>query len=200
MRYDPTKHHRRSIRLRGHDYAGGGAYFITICTQDKQCVLGRIAEGQMFVNEAGQIVQRAWERLPESFPGVLLDTFQIMPNHLHAVLVIPGAGLEPGLAWATSAPMFEPGRKAESAPSRTLALGNVVGAYKSILTIEVNRFQANPGRRLLQRNFYEHVIRSVDALEKIRDYIRHNPERWWEDPENPDRPPGDRPETEWSWE
>lgn len=76
-------------------------------------------------------------------------------------------------------------------------MGEVVGAFKSISTIAVNRLEARAGRRLLQENFFEHIIRSVDELENIRDYIRQNPVRWCEDPENPDRPPGNWPETEW---
>ena len=65
-------------------------------------------------------------------------------------------------------------------------MGDVVGAFKSICTIEVNRILSRTGTRLLQRNFYEHIIRDVEELESIRDYIIHNPQRWLEDPENPD--------------
>jgi len=209
MTYDPNKHHRRSIRLWGHDYSGGGAYFITICAQDKKCQFGRVAEGEMVLNEAGQSIQRVWEDLPHRFPTVVLDVFQLMPNHLHGILVIPGAGLEPALALATGALIIQPGPKAagtasqgtasQGTASHTPTMGGVVGAFKSIATIEVNRFQSCVGRRLLQENFYEHIIRSVDSLEKIRAYIRQNPVRWCEDPENPDRPPGNWPETEWGW-
>jgi hypothetical protein len=78
-------------------------------------------------------------------------------------------------------------------------MGEVVGAFKSIATIEVNRFLSRTGRRLLHENFYEHIIRSVDSLEKIRAYIRENPARWLEDPENPERAGGDRPAGEWEW-
>jgi putative transposase len=200
MTYDPKKHHHRSIRLRGHDYSGGGAYFITICAQDKKCLFGRVAEGEMILNEAGRTIQRVWELLPKRFPTIVLDVFQLMPNHLHGILVIPGAGLEPALALATGAPIIQPGPKAagtasQGTASRTPTMGGVVGAFKSIATIEVNRFQSCVGRRLLQENFYEHIIRSVDSLEKIRSYIRQNPMRWFEDPENPDRPPGNWHET-----
>jgi REP element-mobilizing transposase RayT len=187
MTYDPKKHHRRSIRLRGHDYSGGGAYFITICAQDKKCLFGRVAEGEMILNEAGRTIQRVWEDLPQRFPTVGLDVFQLMPNHLHGIFVIPGAGLEPALALATGAPIVQPGPKAAGTASRTPTMGGVIGV---IATIEVNRIQSCVGRRFLQENFYEHIIRSVDSLEKIRAYIRHNPVRWCEDPENPDRPPG----------
>ena len=197
MTYDPKKHHRRSIRLRGHDYSGGGAYFITICAQDKKCLFGQVAKGEMILNEAGRNIQRVWENLPQRFPTVVLDAFQLMSNHLHGILVIPSAGLEQALALATGAPVIQPGPKAAGTASQgtasrtpTLAMGGVVGAFKSIATIEVNRFQSCVGRRLLQENFYEHIIRSVDSLEKIRAYIRQNPVRWLEDPENPDRTPG----------
>jgi putative transposase len=199
MTYDPKKHHRRSIRLRGHDYAGGGGYFITICAQDKKCLFGRVVEGEMILNEAGQTIQRVWEDLPHRFPTVVLDVFQLMPNHFHGILVIPGAGLEQALALATGAPVIQPGPKAAGTASRTPTMAGVVGAFKSIATIEVNRFQSCIGRRLLQENFYEHIIRSVDSLEKIRAYIRQKPVRWFEDPENPDRPPGNWPETKWDW-
>ena len=209
MTYDPKKHHRRSIRLRGHDYAGGGGYFITICAQDKKCLFGRVVEGEMILNDAGRTIQRVWEDLPQRFPTVVLDVFQLMPNHFHGILVIPGAGLEQALALATGAPIIQPGPKVtgtagqgtagQGTASRTPTMGGVVGAFKSIATIEVNRFQACVGRRLLQENFYEHIIRSVDSLEKIRAYIRQNPVRWCEDPENRDRPPGNWPETKWDW-
>ena len=68
-------------------------------------------------------------------------------------------------------------------------MGDVVGAFKSICTIAVNKLLSQTGTRLLQENFYEHIIRGAGELEKIRDYIIQNPQRWLEDPENPDRPP-----------
>jgi hypothetical protein len=114
----PTKHHRRSNRLREHDYSGGGAYFITICAQDKKWLFGRVAEGEMILNDAGRTVQRVWEDLPRRFPTVVLDVFQLMPNHLHGILVIPGAELEEALALATGAPVIQPGPKAGDTASR----------------------------------------------------------------------------------
>ena len=230
MAYDPRKHHRRSIRLRGYDYAGGGAYYITICSQNKAYVFGQIVEGEMVMNEAGRLVQKTWDALPQRFVSLVLDAFQIMPNHLHAVFVLPGPGLEPSLAKAVGAPVIQPfpesrgrdgdprfcdggppllgteseskegtasrpptGRAIEkedrvhrSADPRT-SMGDVVGAFKSISTIAVNKLLGRTGTRLLHENFYEHIIRDVDEMEIIRDYITHNPERWNEDPENRDR-------------
>ncbi len=102
MTYDPRIHHRRSIRMRGHDYGGGGAYFVTCCVDGKECLFGRVAESTMLINECGELVQRAWVAIPRRFPSVTLDAFQVMPNHWHGILVIPGPGLEPALAAITA--------------------------------------------------------------------------------------------------
>jgi len=156
MSYDSKRHHRRSIRLRGHDYSAGGAYFITICAQNKQCGFGRLVEGAMIPSECGQVIQQAWEALPQRFPSVVLDAFQLMPNHLHGIFVIPGSGLEPSLASATGAPVVQPDSKLMSTASRSPVptMGGVVGAFKSISTIAVNHLDARTGRRLLQENFF----------------------------------------------
>ncbi len=101
MTYDPRLHDRRSIRLRGHDYAAGGAYFVTICTQAKKSLFGEIVEGNMLLNEAGSLVQKIWDPLPQRFRSLVVDAFQIMPNYLHGILVLPGPGLDAALAAAT---------------------------------------------------------------------------------------------------
>jgi len=241
MVYDPREHHRRSIRLHGYDYAGGGAYFVTICTQGKEFLFGQIVDVEMVLNEAGRLVQKTWDALPQRFGSLVLDAFQMMPNHLHAIFVLPGPGLEPALAVATGAPIIQPsaanfvGRsggnratvgvglalpssvdngthrgtgeydKGRAGPPPTsgsaatstkgtasrpptsghINMGDVVGAFKSISTIALNKFMSRPGVRPLHENFYEHIIRDTRELEIIRDYIVHNPQRWLEDPENP---------------
>jgi REP element-mobilizing transposase RayT len=91
-RYDPEVHHRRSVRLKGYDYAATGAYFITICVHNKACFLGQIANGQMILNNAGNMIGRIWNEIPQYYPGVQIDAFQIMPNHVHGVVWIVGAG------------------------------------------------------------------------------------------------------------
>ena len=230
MTYDPRIHHRPSIRLRGHNYGGGGAYFVTCCVEGKECLFGRVEEATMLINESGQVIQQAWAAIPQRFPSVMLDAFQVMPNHWHGILVIPGAGLEPALAVATGAPVIHPVRPAPSprsgqalGPAKAGArfdithrprakprgshgptrdhrpsLGDVVGAFKSISTIAVNRLLSRKGP-LLQEDYFEHVIRNVDSLEKVRDYILTNPARWQEDPENPGRQPGNKLADEWDW-
>jgi len=87
-KYEPFKHHRRSIRLQGYDYTQAGAYFVTICVEHRECLFGEIADGDVRLSKCGQIVQTHWENIPHHFPNVELDAFVIMPNHLHGIVVI----------------------------------------------------------------------------------------------------------------
>jgi REP element-mobilizing transposase RayT len=204
MNYDPGIHHRRSIRLRGHDYAGGGAYFVTACIQGEAPLLGQIVENEMVPSESGRLVEATWQALPRRFPSVLLDTHLMMPNHFHGIIVIPGPGLDPSLAKATGAPIIQPSLHGVVGPglapakadasvgptARRVGLFAVVGAFKSLCALAVNQALARAGKHLWQEDYYEHIIRNVEELEKTRDYIIHNPARWVEDPENPGAGPG----------
>ena len=78
---------RRSIRLRNHDYSQSGYYFITICTKNRECLFGDIVNGEIKLNNMGKIIENVWKSLPNHHP-VELDVFQIMPNHVHFVLII----------------------------------------------------------------------------------------------------------------
>ena len=88
MPYNSVLHRRRSIRLKGYDYSQSGMYFITICCQDMICRFGKIENGEMILNDYGKIAHNEWEKLSERYPNVLLDVFQIMPNHIHGVIVL----------------------------------------------------------------------------------------------------------------
>jgi putative transposase len=88
MRYDPERHHRRSIRLRGYDYRAVGAYFITIVAQDRACLFGEVVDGEMRLSEAGRMVERWWLELNRRFPHVSTDAYVVMPNHFHGIVVI----------------------------------------------------------------------------------------------------------------
>ena len=93
MKYDPAVHHRRSIRLRDYDYAQAGAYFVTICAQDRRCLFGEIVDGEMRLNAMGRIVAEQWDAIPRRFTNVALDAFVVMPNHIHGIFLIVGAPL-----------------------------------------------------------------------------------------------------------
>ena len=88
MGYDSRRHHRRSIRLQGYDYTQAGAYFVTVCVQDRECLLGQIVGEEMQLSEAGQMVQSVWDELPDHYPGVDVDEFVVMPNHIHGIILL----------------------------------------------------------------------------------------------------------------
>ncbi len=91
MIYDPQKHHRRSIRLRGYDYSQAGAYFVTICTRNHESIFGQIMEGEMILNEYGQVMTECWIWLAKQFAYLDLDEWVVMPNHLHGIIIITDA-------------------------------------------------------------------------------------------------------------
>src|SRR4030095_4177746 len=86
MKFNPNIHHRKSIRLKDYDYTQLGAYFVTICTQNRECLFGGIFNGEMELNEKGQIVGECWKFIPNHFSGVELDEYVIMPNHFHGII------------------------------------------------------------------------------------------------------------------
>ena len=92
MKYNPDIHHRRSIRLRGYDYSRPGAYFVTTCTQNRECLFGKIVGGEMVLNDAGRMINIVWNEIQENYPGVETDEFVVMPNHIHGIIVLVGAG------------------------------------------------------------------------------------------------------------
>jgi putative transposase len=170
----PDKHNRRSIRLKGYDYAEPGAYFVTVCTRDRESLFGHVVNGDMHLNEAGEVAQRCWEDIPAHFPFVELDAFVIMPNHVHGIIVVPGRGT------ACRAPTIE-----QFAKPSVGTIPTVVRSYKSSVTRHVNLARGAPGTPVWQRNYYEHVVRSEPELNAIREYIQSNPARWDDDENNP---------------
>src|SRR5439155_22699339 len=184
MKYDPDKHHRRSMRLQGYDYSSSGAYFVTICVQNRACLFGQVKDNEMHLNNAGRMVQRAWEQLPQRFPTLGLDEYVVMPNHFHAIVVLAEA---PAVAPLVGATMRSASRQGAEGP---LTLGDMVGAFKSITTVEYTRGVRQSGwaafeSRLWQRNYWERIIRDELALLRIREYIQTNPARWAADQLHP---------------
>jgi len=92
MKYNPDIHHHRSIRLKGYDYSQAGAYFITICTQNRLCLLGKIDNGKMILNDAGKMVETVWNDIPRYYRGFCVHENIVMPNHFHGIIEIVGAG------------------------------------------------------------------------------------------------------------
>jgi REP element-mobilizing transposase RayT len=173
----PDKHNRRSIRLNGYDYAQPGAYFVTICTKGHACLFGHVVNGEMHLNEAGEISQRCWEDIPHHFPSVELDAFVIMPNHIHGVVITEFCKGEESFA-LTHAPATT---TTPQSPSRTI--GSIVRGFKIGVT---KWFRANTDvYSVWLRNYYEHVVRNERELAAIREYIQGNPALWDDDENNP---------------
>jgi REP element-mobilizing transposase RayT len=172
--YSPARHHRRSIRLRDYDYSQAGAYFVTICTRNGECLFGKIAGGEMIVNNIGNIVRDEWLRSVDLRKEIDLDGWVMMPNHIHAIVVITdlGRGDRP------VAPTTRPGPRPRS-------LSSLIAGFKSAVTARVNESRGTPGVPVWQRNYYEHVIRNDADLARIRDYVAANPTRWDDDENNP---------------
>lgn len=98
MGYNPNIHNRKSIRLKGYDYSQAGMYFITICVQDRRCLFGKIENDEIMLNDFGIVANEQWVKLAERFTNFELDVFQIMPNHMHGIILLTenvGAGLAP---------------------------------------------------------------------------------------------------------
>jgi len=199
---------RHSIRLRKYDYSLPGSYFVTICTQNKKCLFGNVIDGKMILNDTGKMVQMIWNEIPQYYLGINIDQFQIMPNHIHGIIVIttepyvgadpcvcPGIGANPVGADPRVCPKNNGqtqgsviGQTQGSAPTvmASVGLSVIVQRFKSLTTkryIGGVKYNNWPPFfiRLWQRNYYERVIRDEIELMKIRQYIMNNPDKWQND-------------------
>jgi putative transposase len=93
LKFNRDKHHRRSIRLRGYDYAQCGVYFVTVCAQNRECLFGDMQHNVWSLNDAGKMLYRIWNDMPNICPGIVIDEFIVMPNHVHGIICIVGAPL-----------------------------------------------------------------------------------------------------------
>jgi REP element-mobilizing transposase RayT len=185
MNYDPEKHQRRSIRMRGYDYSGPGQYFVTICVQGWRPLYGAVRNDEMILNDAGRMVERWWAELANKFLLVDLGLHITMPNHFHCIIEI----VDPRQR------VYE----GKVPPERSAPLSEIIQWFKTMTTNDYiagvkklgwPRFEG----KLWQRNYYEHTINSLRALRNIREYIRGNPRMWKYDRVNPDGTAPDRDE------
>jgi putative transposase len=175
------KHHRRSLRLPEYDYSQEGAYYITICTQDRKCLLGKIANGRMALTRCGEIAEKWWNNLPEYFPDVVLNEYVIMPNHFHGIIIITGDGSR-GLINQTPTDI---GDKWILMKNPKPTLGKIIRHFKA----QTAKYAHDSGCKEFcwQRNYWEHVIRNDKSYGRIRQYIIENPLYWGQDQESPER-------------
>jgi REP element-mobilizing transposase RayT len=145
---------KTSPRLNGHDYSLPGLYFVTINTHKNIHIFGKIIQGKMQLNPAGNIVQNFWENIPDHCPGLQLDTFIVMPNHLHGILLLT-----------------------DESPNRK-SVSEIIRGFKTWSAKKINEMHGNKGSPVWQCSFHDHIIRNEQSLAKIREYIINNPIKW----------------------
>ena len=180
-----------SARLTGWDYRSEGWYFVTVCTVNRECLFGEIIDDQVRLSMFGETARQCWEEIPHHFQNVHLDEFVIMPNHLHGILSIHNGNTElvetrpVETRHVASLPHPSMSNKSISnkfGPLRSGSLQAIIHAYKSAVT----RWCRKHGQRYVvwQPRFYDHIIRSEESLNKIREYILDNPAKWVTDREH----------------
>jgi len=161
---------RKSPRLQDYDYTQSGAYFITICTNDRRSIFGYIDDGEMVLSKAGMIAHDRWLALPDHHQRVELDFFVIMPNHMHGIIILTDekpVGTMPALS-ADDTQYLKSG-----------SLGTVVGSYKSSVTRHLQQNIAkHRNDKIWQPRYHDHIIRNPDDLHRLREYVWYNPARW----------------------
>lgn len=195
MKYNPQKHHRKSIRLKGYDYSQAGLYFITICCQDRAPLFGEIHKGEMLLNEYGKIAFMEWQKTEEIRGNCRIHASVIMPNHIHGIIEIT----------------LKKGKEKEigkfQSPSQTIGAiirGFKIATIKRIKDLIQENNNNNRGElkfaptptptkfaptekiksldfKIWQRNYYEHIIRNEQSFQKISEYIINNPQNWEND-------------------
>lgn len=187
---------RNSIRLRNYNYASGGIYFVTICAHQREPLFGEIQEGQMILNDLGQIVDQEWQTTARLRSWVELDSYVVMPDHFHAILILhldtdpvgarrasPLSTPLPSSTPALSMPPTDIDHKSGVRKAVAGSLGSVIGAFKSAVTREINLKRNTPAFPVWQRNYFERVIRNDQELILTREYIATNPVEWHPDEE-----------------
>ena len=186
----PDLHHRRSIRLKEYDYSQAGAYFITICTHQREHIFGEIVDGVMEINEFGQIAQEEWLKTALIRGEIDLGEFVIMPNHFHGIIwIVDGRGTARCRGTARRAPTGGLGEtSADFAPTHEQfgkpvvgSIPTIVRAFKSAVSRRINLALCTPGNPVWQRNYWEHIIRDDQDLYNAQAYILNNPTQWEND-------------------
>jgi REP element-mobilizing transposase RayT len=205
MAYNPKKHHRKSVRLKGYDYASEGLYFITIVCQNKRQLFGYVENEELIFNDAGKHANQCWLDIPNYFPNINLHAHQIMPNHMHGIIEITyqdssvraknishpnktGKNISIQIDSLDSLDSLDSNIRAKSVSplprSPVKTVGSVVRGFKTGVTMwfRLNHADKYPiGTPIWQRSFHDHIIRDDSAYQNISNYILNNPKKWEQD-------------------
>lgn len=151
---------RKTTRLREYDYGEAGAYFLTLCTENRKNILSKIvgagsSRPQLLLN--GAVVEKWIKRIPQKYNGVFVDNYVIMPNHIHLLLSIV---------------------KSDGRENPSPTISQVVGWLKYQVTKEIDESSTLKGKKIFQRSFFDHIIRGYKDYKETYDYIEENPIKW----------------------
>jgi REP element-mobilizing transposase RayT len=156
---------RKSPRLGGYDYSQTGVYFVTICTHKRRHLFGNIVDGQMMLSTLGQLTAQAIDTLSTHWIHIKVDVYVVMPNHLHAILVLDNTAAEGTHSVGTLPP-----------------LGCIIGLFKAGVTrLAREKSLLDESSALWQGRYHDHIVRNEADLERIRAYIERNPTCWSQD-------------------
>ena len=161
------KYRSESHRLANWDYSQEGIYFITICTDNSECLFGDITDGQMILNDMGIIVKEEIENSIILRNKWNFHNWVIMPNHLHFLIEI---------VEAQDKVLIQ--KKLQRKPK---SISSFVGIFKTLVTKRINELQKTISQKIWQNNYHDHIIRNYDSFEKISNYIVNNPTNWNDD-------------------
>jgi len=165
-----------SARLKNWDYGWNAAYFVTICTHGREHYFGDIINGRMQLSEIGHLANKYWSEIPKHFPFVELDSFVVMPNHVHGIVIINKPNDERYVETQNFASLPSESRNKFGPQSKNLA--SIIRGFKIGVTKNARIINADFA---WQSRYYDHIIRNDESLFRIRDYIKNNPLKWMKD-------------------
>jgi REP element-mobilizing transposase RayT len=184
MRHNTGGHHRKSKRFQSHDYASAAAYFVTIVAKHRTCLFGRVAGGKMMFSPSGHIADEYFRSIPEHFANAEIDVYQIMPNHVHGIIVLHEynhwtAQAPSNVGARHASPLRDPSNPRGFEPG---SMGAIAASFKSAVSRRA-RMEFDIAH-IWQRNYDDHIIRGEKDWRAIREYILSNPANWNDDEEN----------------
>ena len=177
------RHNRRSIRLKGYDYSQQGLYFITICCQDRACLFGDISNGEMVLNDAGNMIEKWYRELENKFPDKICHEMVVMPNHFHCIIENHPKMQMDDHERPTDNHVGLSRRGRPDNKKYNATIGDAMEWFKTMTTNEYIRGVKTQNwkrfnKKLWQRNYWEHIIRNEQSMDRIAAYIINNPEKW----------------------
>lgn len=178
-----NKYNAGSSRLQHYDYGSNGAYFITICTQDRENFFGKIVNETMLLSKEGKIIKQEWRKTPKMRKNVVLGEWIIMPNHFHAII-----NVDNGRDVLKNRRMQKDGKHMRH--MQCVSTGNAFGPQRNNLASIIRGFKGSCTKKIREQGnlkfrwqpkFYDRIIRNENELKKITDYIKNNPKNWKED-------------------